>query len=114
MGGRRARPAIQGKTYLHLHFLVAGILSMLTGVVHIPVSFAWMCSPKALIYISACRTPLKDSSSMQGLEKYGVGRWGEISTQLLPRWDDQTLRVKASKLLGSQSLARYVGWQGDR
>ena len=51
---------------------------------------------------------------MQGLERYGVGRWGEISAQLLPRWDDQTLRVKASKLLGSQSLARYVGWQGDR
>ncbi len=68
----------------------------------------------ALIYISPCQTSLKDFSSIQGLEKYGVGRWGEISAQLLPRWDDQTLRVKASKLLGSQSLARYVGWQGNR
>ena len=55
-----------------------------------------------------CRTGL------QGLEKHGVGRWKEVSAELLPRWDDQTLRVKASKLLGSQSLARYVGWKGDR
>lgn len=37
-----------------------------------------------------------------------------MGAALLPRWDDQTLRVKASKLLGSQSLARYVGWRGDR
>jgi len=50
----------------------------------------------------------------QGLKKHGVGRWSDISAELLPRWDDQTLRVKASKLLGSQSLARYVGWRGDR
>ena len=66
------------------------------------------------MYISPCKTSLKNIFSMKGLEKYGVGRWGEISAQLLPRWDDQTLRVKASKLLGSQSLARYIGWHGDR
>ena len=53
-------------------------------------------------------------NGLQGLEKHGVGRWKEVSAELLPRWDDQTLRVKASKLLGSQSLARYVGWKGDR
>lgn len=57
---------------------------------------------------------LEDTVGLQGLEKYGVGRWNEISAGLLQRWDDQTLRVKASKLLGSQSLARYVGWKGDR
>lgn len=50
----------------------------------------------------------------QGLEKHGVGRWREISEDLLPKWDDQAIRVKASRLLGSQSLARYLGWKGDR
>lgn len=50
----------------------------------------------------------------QGLEKHGVGKWREIGEELLPGWDDQQLRIKASRLLGSQSLARYVGWKGDR
>lgn len=50
----------------------------------------------------------------QGLERYGVGKWGDMSAQLLPRWDEQALRVKAARALGSQSLARYVGWRGDR
>ena len=50
----------------------------------------------------------------QGLERFGVGKWSEIAAELLPRWDDQTLRVKAARLLGSQSLARYVGWKGNR
>ena len=36
----------------------------------------------------------------------------------LPRpphqWDETALRIKASRLMGSQSLARYPGWKGDR
>jgi hypothetical protein len=33
----------------------------------------------------------------------------------VPRqWDETALRIKASRLLGSQSLARYPGWKGDR
>lgn len=50
----------------------------------------------------------------QGLEKHGVGRWREIGEEFLPKWDDQALRVKTTRLLGSQSLARYIGWQGNR
>ncbi|KAK9867510.1 hypothetical protein WJX84_011492 [Apatococcus fuscideae] len=50
----------------------------------------------------------------QGLGKYGIGKWREISEALLPKWDDQALRVKASRLMGSQSLARYVGWKGNK
>lgn len=53
-------------------------------------------------------------SAQQGLEKHGVGKWGDICTELLPRWDEQAVRVKAARLLGSQSLARYVGWKGNR
>ena len=52
--------------------------------------------------------------SLQGLERYGVGKWREISSELLPRWDETTLRVKASRLFGSQSLALYPGWKGNR
>lgn len=50
----------------------------------------------------------------KGLEKHGVGKWREIGEEVLPGWDDQQLRIKAARLFGSQSLARYVGWRGDR
>jgi hypothetical protein len=43
-----------------------------------------------------------------------VGAWRDIRASLLPDWDETALRVKASRLLGSQSLARYPGWKGDR
>ena len=38
----------------------------------------------------------------------------QISAALLPRWDETALRIKASRLLGTQSLARYPGWKGGR
>lgn len=43
-----------------------------------------------------------------------MGAWRDIRASLLPEWDETALRVKASRLLGSQSLARYPGWKGDR
>ena len=55
-----------------------------------------------------------DVPLVQALEKNGVGNWREISEQYLPKWDDQAIRIKASRLMGSQSLARYVGWKGNR
>lgn len=51
---------------------------------------------------------------LQGLERHGVGRWREISATLLPAWEEQQLRVRAARLLGSQSLARYVAWKADK
>jgi hypothetical protein len=54
------------------------------------------------------------SACLQGLQKHGVGNWRDISTELLPQWDDQSLRVRAARLMGSQSLARYIGWKGDK
>eukprot|EP00873_Tetraselmis_striata_P003650 jgi/Tetstr1/423914/TSEL_014537.t1 len=50
----------------------------------------------------------------QGIQKHGIGKWRVISEELLPKWDEQALRVKAARLMGSQSLARYIGWTGDR
>jgi hypothetical protein len=52
----------------------------------------------------------------RGLEKHGVGKWREMITEYpeLRRYDEQFIRIKASRLLGTQSLARHVGWKGNR
>lgn len=62
----------------------------------------------------ACAPGNQSYTGLQGLEKHGVGRWREIGAEFLPKWDDQALRGKTARLLGSQSLARYTGWKGDR
>ena len=48
------------------------------------------------------------------METYGVGKWREMREALLPDWEEVTLRGKAARALGCQSLARYGGWKGDR
>lgn len=32
----------------------------------------------------------------------------------LQRYDEQFIRIKAARMLGTQSLARHVGWKGNR
>ena len=53
---------------------------------------------------------------LAGIEKHGIGKWREIigDSGDLTRYDETTVRVKASKLMGTQSLARHVGWKGDQ
>ena len=54
---------------------------------------------------------------MQGLEKYGVGKWKDIGQEFLnSKWDDNAIRVKTGRLMGCQNLKRYVeqGWKGSR
>lgn len=51
---------------------------------------------------------------LRGIERYGLGEWGAMKRELLPDWDTLSLRVKASRMMGTQSLARYPkGWRGD-
>lgn len=50
----------------------------------------------------------------KGLEEFGVGAWREINRNLLPSWSEHELRIKAARLLGSQSVARYSGQKLDR
>jgi hypothetical protein len=51
----------------------------------------------------------------KGLQVYGVGKWKEMNAELFGgAWDDTQLRIRAAKLMGSQSLARYVGWKGSK
>eukprot|EP00879_Flechtneria_rotunda_P007372 GHRR01007733.1.p1 GENE.GHRR01007733.1~~GHRR01007733.1.p1 ORF type:complete len:199 (+),score=46.31 GHRR01007733.1:559-1155(+) len=45
----------------------------------------------------------------KGLEKHGVGKWRDIGTELLPGWDENSIRLKAAKLLGCQNLSWYQG-----
>jgi len=49
--------------------------------------------------------------------KYGLGEWSTMRSmcKTLERWDALTIRVKASRALGAQSLARYPkGWKATR
>ena len=55
----------------------------------------------------------RHTGGLQGIELYGVGKWREIS-DLLPDWNDNELRSRTAKLLGSQSLAAYIGWRGRK
>eukprot|EP00887_Chlorella_sp_A99_P007952 scaffold12.g7952.t1 len=52
----------------------------------------------------------------QGLERFGVGKWREMIDHFPPlaRYGDTDLRAHAARLLGTQSLARHVGWKGGR
>ena len=63
---------------------------------------------------SFCCLMMRDAVVMQGLEEFGIGKWRDIVEKHLTLWDDQALRLKACRLMGTQSLARYVGWKGDR
>ena len=97
MGQPRAGPSVPGGFFAHEQLHVTG-------------GQCWQQIP-----ISNGRLDSESKSHMhQGLERHGVGKWAEISAELLPRWDDQALRIKATRLLGSQSLARYIGWKGTR
>jgi len=50
----------------------------------------------------------------QGLALYGVGGWRDIKSKLLPKWDENTLRVKSCRLIGCQNLKRYASWKPTR
>jgi hypothetical protein len=48
---------------------------------------------------------------LEGLEKYGVGDWKTMTSKLLPKWDENTLRLKTCRLIGIQNLQTYKGWK---
>ena len=54
----------------------------------------------------------------EGLQTFGVGEWAKMKEHFekeLGEWSTLDLRVKASRLLGSQSLSRYPkGWKGTK
>ena len=54
----------------------------------------------------------------EGLRTFGAGEWANMKEHFeneLGEWSTLDLRVKASRLLGSQSLSRYPkGWKGTK
>ena len=73
--------------------------------------------PKRVVFEGAAKKwgAAEKDKLYAGIEKYGIGEWGTIKEKLLPEWDTLNLRVKASRLMGTQSLARYPkGWKGDK
>ena len=47
---------------------------------------------------------------LKGLDSHGVGAWNPIREQLLPSWDNNTLRLKTCRLLGIQNLSTFQGF----
>lgn len=71
--------------------------------------------PKRVVIVNERRWGEAEKEALyKGLEKYGVGKWREIGAEFLQGWEDQQIRIRASRLLGSQSLVRYVAWKGNK
>ncbi|KAJ2454160.1 hypothetical protein EV183_001762 [Coemansia sp. RSA 2336] len=49
---------------------------------------------------------------LEGIEKYGIGHFREISENLLPQWSGNDLRMKAIRVMGRQNLQLYKDWRG--
>ncbi|CAG8535912.1 10010_t:CDS:2 [Ambispora gerdemannii] len=58
-------------------------------------------------------TEKERSLLIQGIAKYGIGHFREISDNLLPGWGAQDLRVKTMRLMGRQNLQLYKDWKGN-
>ncbi|KAJ2612789.1 hypothetical protein H4S08_002540 [Coemansia sp. RSA 1365] len=50
---------------------------------------------------------------LEGIEKYGIGHFREISESLLPKWSPNDLRMKSIRVVGRQNLQLYKGWRGN-
>ncbi|KAI7875067.1 uncharacterized protein EV154DRAFT_526790 [Mucor mucedo] len=50
---------------------------------------------------------------IEGIEKHGIGHFGEISKESLPKWSTNDLRVKCIRLIGRQNLQLYRDWKGN-
>jgi len=66
--------------------------------------------PKKVLYVTEKKWGDEQHELLyQGIAKFGIGEWGKICDDLLSKWQPQQLRVKSSRIMGSQSLARYTG-----
>ncbi|ORZ26026.1 hypothetical protein BCR42DRAFT_316554 [Absidia repens] len=50
---------------------------------------------------------------IKGIEEHGIGNFGLISKESLPKWSTNDLRVKCIRLIGRQNLQLYRGWKGN-
>ena len=72
--------------------------------------------PKKVVY-AAEKAKWNDDDKenlYKGIEKYGIdpSSWKKIIEEFCPGRDVLFIRIKASRLIGSQGLNRYHGWIG--
>jgi len=72
--------------------------------------FLSLSSDASLSRLNAPSIPI----ALQALEIHGVGGWKDITAKYLPKWDDNTVRIKTCRLVGCQNLKRYQGWKCTR
>lgn len=66
------------------------------------------------MYETRSWSPTETELLCTGIEKHGIGSWKDIRREYLNKWDEQSIRIKATKLLGCQNLKRYEGWKGTK
>ena len=74
--------------------------------------------PKKVVY-AAEKAKWNDDDKenlYKGIEKYGIdpSSWKKIIEEFCPGRDVLFIRIKASRLIGSQGLNRYHGWSGTK
>ncbi|KAI8099352.1 uncharacterized protein BX664DRAFT_254275 [Halteromyces radiatus] len=58
-------------------------------------------------------TDVEKELLIQGIAKHGIGNFGLISKESMPKWSTNDLRVKCIRLIGRQNLQLYRGWKGN-
>ncbi|KAI9497499.1 hypothetical protein BDB00DRAFT_756460 [Zychaea mexicana] len=58
-------------------------------------------------------TEVEKELLIKGIEKHGIGSFGDISKESLPKWSTNDLRIKCIRLIGRQNLQMYKGWKGN-
>jgi len=66
---------------------------------------------KVVIHVDRRWGDAEKDKLVEGIRSHGVGGWRTMKEKLLPKWDENTLRVKACRLIGCQNLKRYAGWK---
>ncbi len=64
-------------------------------------TFVWQdfFKPKQILLVGDKRWGMAETVLLyEGLERWGVGRWKEISASLLPGWSDQQIRLRTARV----------------
>lgn len=69
---------------------------------------------KVVIHVSRKWGDVEKEKLLEGLKSFGVGEWRTIREKLLPKWEENTLRIKSCRLIGCQNLKRYKDWKASK
>lgn len=80
----------------------------------IVVRFSRLLHVQVIVLETKAWSPSETELLCTGIEKHGIGSWKDIRREYLNKWDEQSIRIKATKLIGCQNLKRYEGWKGTK